>query len=223
VDKSVYFAAYSQIQFPVASAVDMAEGLSQLSQAESLAKKIWGVEDMDAQWNSPFEVKRLAALRAHQDDIRKLRLCAEEAQSHFMAVIRQGHADDTLNALLFGSRVLDFAGMRSLYAVEIADLWAKQRAASGKDAELWDLLSGSFSRTHGRVGDIMDSLSLLVPDYRTNWLAEYQPYRMETALLRWNMEYEFWWRAQRSFDSFQESYKKGSALPALEEVIGRYQ
>jgi hypothetical protein len=223
VDKNVYFSAYSQIEFPGASAADMAEGLSQLSQAESLAEKIWGVEDMDAQWNSPFEAKRLAALRAHQEDIRKLRLCAEEAQSHFLTVIGKGHADDTLSALLFGSRVLDFAGMRGLYAIEIADLWAKQKAASGKDAELWDLLSGSFSRTHGRVGDIMDSLSLLVPDYRANWLAEYKPYRMETALLRWNMEYEFWWRAQRSFDSFQATYKKGTALPALEDVIGKYQ
>jgi hypothetical protein len=221
IDKSLYFSAYSQIEYPGVAVADVADGLNQLSKAESLARDIWGVEDMDAQWNSPFEAKRLAELKKHRGDLSRLRICAEEAQSHFLAALSSGHGDDRLNTLLFGSRVLDFAGMRSLYAIEIAELWAKQRAALGKDAELWELLSGSFSRTHGRVGDIMDALSLLVPDYRTNWLAEYKPYRMETALLRWNMEYEFWWRAQRSFDSFQERYKKGTPPPALEDVIGK--
>ena len=222
VDKSSFWGDYSRVAFSDASAADMAEGFRQLASAESLAQKIWGGEDMDAQWNSPFEAKRLAQFKQHRDDLRQLRLASEEAQIHFLAAKASGNNDNSLNALLFGSRLLDFAGMRSLYAIEISELWTKQKAAGGSDAELWDLLSGSFSRTHGRVGDIMDALSLLVPDYRAQWLAEYTPYRMETALLYWNQEKQFWWRAQRGFDAYRAKYQKGAPLPPLENVIGNY-
>lgn len=139
-----------------------------------------------------------------------------------MKALANGGDPATLNSLLFGSRVLDYAGMRGIYALELADLWERQKKASGRDAELWGLLSSGFSRTHGRVGDIMDSLSLLVPDYRNNWLAEYTTYRMETALLRWNMEYRFWWRAQASFEGFKETYRKEEPLPTLDKVVGSY-
>jgi hypothetical protein len=215
----VFFDEYARDFYPATCASEMAAGLQALSLAESLAQRIWGVEDMDAQWSSPFEAKRVAGLRKHREDLRNLRLNAENAEADFLAAQSSGA---NVGTFLFGSRVLDYAGMRGLYALEIEDLWAKQQRANGSDSELWELLSSSFSRTHGRVGDLLDSLSLLIPDYRANWLAEYTPYRLETALLRWNMEDRYWWRAQTAFDEFHESYRKGTALPPLQVLIGRY-
>jgi hexosaminidase len=223
IEKSEFFLDYARLFYPPSAAADVAAGLRQLSTAESLAQKVWGVEDMDAQWNSPFEPERLANLRRHREDLRKLRLSAEEAQAHLIEASRCGAPSESVNALQFGSRVLDYAGMRSLYALEISDLWSQQQKAGGGDRELWDLLSTSFSRTHGRLGDLMDALSLLIPEYRANWLAEYNPYRLQTALMRWRMEDQFWWRAQGSFEQFKRKYRAGTPLPPLDTMIGKYE
>jgi hexosaminidase len=222
IEKANFFQDYSRLVYPARVAVDIASSLRELSSAESIAQKIWGVEDMDAQWSSPFNSERLATLRKHSEDLRQLRISAEDAQAHLVTALECGANPDSVNALLFGSRVLDYAGMRGLYALEIADLWNEQRQAKGANAELWDLLSSSFSRTHGRIGDIMDALSLLIPEYRANWLAEYSSYRMETALMRWHMEEEFWWRAQSSFVEFKGRYRSGTQLPSMEDLIGTY-
>lgn len=126
--------------YPVSSAEDVASALKELSASESLAQTIWGTEDMDAQWSSPFAPRRMKALRCHRDDLRQMRLLAEQAQTQLMKALANGGDPATLNSLLFGSWVLDYAGMRGIYALELADLWERQKKASGRDAELWDLL-----------------------------------------------------------------------------------
>lgn len=220
--ETAFFSEFAQALYLPSVSGDVTQGLKELSVAQALAQKIWGAENMDAQWSSPFSPKALEALRGHRDDLRQLRLHAEESQVHFMKAAEGGPRASCIDTYLFGSRLLDYAGMRGLYAIELADLWLRERKAQGKDAETWELLAMGFSRTHGRAGDLMDALSLLIPEYRRNWQAEYTDYRMATATLRWDMEYRFWWQAQTAFDEFHESYHPGDELPDLGRLVGGY-
>ena len=45
---------------------------------------------------------------------------------------------------------------------------------------------------HSRLFDLMDAITGLRSTYRREWLAEYTPYRMGTALGRWDDEYQSW-------------------------------
>jgi hypothetical protein len=112
--------------------------------------------------------------------------------------------------------------MRGQYAIEIDDLWRRIAARQGRDEQLWERLIATISPGHGRVGDILDSLSLLLPEYRKNWEAEYQPYRMQTALARWETEYQFWLRVQSRIQRFHAAYRSGSPLPSIYALTGEY-
>jgi hypothetical protein len=66
------------------------------------------------------------------------------------------------------------------------------------------------------VGDLLDTLTELRPEYRENWLAEYTSFRLEPALQNWTMEAQFWWRFQRRFFLLRKDYKAGQPLPAID-------
>jgi len=222
VDANAFFSDYASIVYPSAAAPHVATVLERLSAAEIALQTVWDTHTMDSVWQSPFAPGELKRLQEHYEDLRSARLLAESAQENLAAALHAGADRTALNSLAFGARHLDYAGMRGMYAVEIAELWKKQRAQRGGDTELWDLLSGSFSRTHGRLGDLLDSLSELKPLYRENWLAEYTAYRMETALARWDAEYQYWLRVERRYARFQAEYAAGSALPTIDAVTGEY-
>ena len=51
---------------------------------------------------------------------------------------------------------------------------------------------------HLGVMDLMDRITDLKTAYRTEWLLEYTPYRLGSALGRWDSEYQYWRRVHRS-------------------------
>jgi len=114
--------------------------------------------------------------------------------------------------------MLDYAGMKGMYALEIGELWQKQEELKGTDTELWERIDGAFSQTHGRVGDLMDSLSELGPEYQKNWLEEYTSYRLTRAMLHFELETQYWLRFQQAYHHFREKYQTGSSLPNLSDL-----
>ena len=54
--------------------------------------------------------------------------------------------------------------------------------------------------------------------YRAEWLAEYTPYRLASALGRWDAEYEYWRQLQARLEAFSKSSHEGEPLPSLESV-----
>jgi len=68
---------------------------------------------------------------------------------------------------------------------------------------------------HSRLVDLMDAITELRAEYRSAWLAEYTPYRLASAVGRWNAEYEYWRRMQSRLLTFSESSHEGDKLPPL--------
>lgn len=222
MDHEGFFGAYAAIVSPASAASHFAVALEKLASAETALQEAEGTDTMEALWQSPFRPEEWDRLQKHRDNLRQARLLAEDAQEQLAAALAVGADPEMLRSLVFVARLLDYAGMRGLYAVEIGELWKQQNQKNGGDEDLWQLISGAFSHTHGRVGDIMDTLSLLKPLYRENWLAEYTPWRLETAMLHWDMEYQFWWHCQERYERYHAAYKPGATLPPIDSVMGEY-
>ena len=65
----------------------------------------------------------------------------------------------------------------------------------------------------------MDRITNLKPAYRAAWLQEYTPYRLGSALGRWDAEYQYWRGVQQKLQEFDDSSKAGETLPPLETII----
>jgi hexosaminidase len=217
VDQSNFFSHYASVVYPANSAEDVAIALQQLSQAEISLQKVWGSETMIAVWRKPFEAGFWENLKLHQDELRQTRLLAEDAEKHFLSALASGADATTLESLLFAAQMLDYAGMKGLYVMEIGQLWERQKAINGTDEELWDRIDGAFSQMHGRVGDLMDSLSELGPEYQKNWLEEYTSYRLTRAMIHFELETEYWRNLQVSYRQFRDKYQTGQPLPTLSD------
>jgi hypothetical protein len=66
--------------------------------------------------------------------------------------------------------------------------------------------------------DMMDGITETKEGYRAAWLEQYTPYRLGTALGRWDAEYEFWRQAQVKFEDLRTTFKTGDALPTLQQL-----
>lgn len=218
----LFFDEFATLYYPIAVAPHIGQGLRHLSKAELALQSVEGANTMEALWTNPFGATDLNTFKSNQEALRQTRLLAESAEQCFSQASNLGADPELLESWKLASKLLDYAGMRGLYAAEIQDLWLKQQSEGGSDEELWSLISGSFSQTHGRIGDILDALSVLAPEYRKSWLLEYTPYRLGTAMVRWNREYQYWWQAERRYREFRSNYKKGTAFPPLATVIGEY-
>jgi hypothetical protein len=125
---------------------------------------------------------------------------------------------ESLASFLLGARLLDYAGMKFLYAAEIANNYEKLDAtATRADISFW-LGREASDRNHGRTVDLMDLITELRDVYRVQWQAEYTPYRLGPALGRFDAEYEFWRRFQARLWEVQHTYREGKPLPALDSL-----
>ncbi|MDR3564044.1 MAG: hypothetical protein P4N59_21760, partial [Negativicutes bacterium] len=72
---------------------------------------------------------------------------------------------------------------------------------------------------HSRLVDLMDSITELRHVYEADWLQEFTPYRLGSALGRWDAEYQYWRGAQQKLQEFDDNSHEGDILPSLDKVI----
>jgi hypothetical protein len=179
-------------------------------------KAALGSEDMFRLWDDPFASPVLNRVKQHVDDLRKARLLAETAQEHLTGAAAK--YPDTLASLLFGARLMDYAGMKFLYAVEIAENYGKIGPDSKyADMSFW-LGRQAATRNHSRMSDLMDVILELRDVYRARWMDEYTTYRLGSALGRFDAEFEYWRRMQAKFWDLRRTYRQGSSLPPLDSL-----
>jgi hypothetical protein len=99
---------------------------------------------------------------------------------------------------LIGARLLDYAGQKFQTPPELIDLWTRI-GKTRPDADKWwnEWESQVVYQDHSRIVDLMDAITELRPLYRAKWLDQYYPYRLASALGRWDAEYEYWRRFQQ--------------------------
>jgi hypothetical protein len=164
---------------------------------------------------------RLEHAGAHRDDLRQIRLLAEDAQEHLARATQMSGDSYSLPSLVLGARMLDYAGMKYLYALDIASYFATLGKNPTHDDVYFYFGWQTSSRNHSRIDDLMDEISELKELYKRAWQTEYQDYRLASALGRWDAEYEYWRRMQTRFWDLLHTHKDKDALPSLEELRSR--
>jgi hypothetical protein len=212
MDRAGFFGAYAAHLYGAAGE-KVARALAAMDRGQQHIARALGSESMFRLWDDPFAPDRLARVRGHVQELREARLAAEEAEE----LLYEAGRHETTGSLVLGARLLDYAGMKFLYAVEIADGYEKAVAGNRAEASYW-LGRQASARNHGRMGDLMDSITELRELYRKAWEAEYTTYRMGSALGRFDAEYEYWRRMQARFWEIQRTFKPGVALPTLDTL-----
>jgi len=216
IDRAAFFANYSGIMYGGAAGPGIAAAFQALDDAQQSMAAAVGTEDMFRLWDDPFAPAVLNRIRQHVPELRQSRLKAEEAQEHLAEAARQ--FPDSLASLLLGARLLDYAGMKFLYAVEIADIYGKLNASSTRaDLSFW-LGREAGDRNHSRIGDLMDIIVELRDLYRVQWEAEYTSYRLGAALGRFDAEFQYWRSWQAKLWEMRRGLQDGQHLPSLDSL-----
>lgn len=212
VDRSAFFPDYARQMYPPAAADEVAAALEALTKAQETFATALGGQTMHRFWDDPFAPARLKRLQARESELRQARLSAEEAQEHLQRALDLNGDPATLSSLLLGARMLDYLGMKNLYAIEIAGYF--RRLGPNPQRNLVNLLLRiqTGSQNHGLIQDLLDSITELRELYRQAWQSEYRSYRLGTALGRWDAEYEYWRRMQGKF----QNLNAGEPVPPLD-------
>ena len=219
VDREHFFAVYAGREYPPASAASVASALRKMADSETALQKVIGQATMLALWESPFAAKALASATEHAEDLRGSRLLAEGAEEDWLRAISQGADAGSAQSYIVECRLLDYAGMKYQYGVEITQQWKLLGAHPGPDRLDNDFDNIVVSQQHGKLPDLMETITALKPQYEEAWLAEYTQYRLSAALGRWDAEYEYWRRLQANLFLVLADYHPARGLPAFESLL----
>jgi hypothetical protein len=208
---------YADYVYPVAAAPDVAIALKSLAQAQTDILHALGYETRFRLWDYPLYPSWLEHMQSRLDLRRKARLEAEDAEEHLERALALNHDAYTIPSLLVGASLIDCAGMKFMYAAQLAEIFSKKFGPNPtrSDVGFWLNTQGS-SRDHERFADIMDGIKEIEDDYWSARLAEYTSCRMETALGRFGAEYEYWQRFQANWGKFKQEFKDKDPVPPLD-------
>lgn len=224
VARDDFFDEYARIRYGEKLAAPVSSALRSLTKAQTLLRGALGSETSFRIWDDPFEPHTLARIKTHTGQLEECRRAAEAAREALQTAIADAAAnkpESELNELLFASRVLDFAGMKFLYATEIEKNFQALSEHPSTDDIQFLLSRETAARNHSRIGDLLDECGDLKLRYRELWLEQYKPYRLATAEARWDAELEFWRHLQASIWTLRRNFKEGGPRPTLEEVLSR--
>jgi hypothetical protein len=197
-------------------AAEVAPALEELSTVEEMFEQLMQNSTQHAFWDDPLEPGRLARLEQNQAELRKARLLAESAQERLDRARRLAPSDSTLKSLVLATRLFDYLGMKCLYAVEWAGYFRELKA--NPDPELVSLYIGNQmnAQDHGMLADLREAISGLKDSYREAWLEEATPYRLPSALMRFDAEWGYWQAVEQGVvEQVLHGWSKGEPFPAI--------
>jgi hypothetical protein len=217
IDRASFYSDYARHMYPPAVAPHVAAALDALQKSDDLLFDGLGGRTRYQMWLDPLEPKRLKFYAGHREQLREGRTRAEQAQEHLLQALAKGGDPATLDGLLLGARTLDYAGMKPLFALQIAGYLERCRAEKDAASVRLFLRIETVDKDHSLLADLADATMELKEEFSRNWLYEFTRYRLGSALGRWDMEYQYWRKLQMNIDLFSRSYKQGEPVPALEE------
>lgn len=220
MDRANFFADYASIVYPASAAPHVASALTSMAKAETELQKVLGEQTMFAFWWDPFFSKYYTQLVPHGAELHQTRLDAERAEAELISASSLGADPQTVNSLMIGSRLLDYAGQKFQTAQQLTEMWQSLGPRRPDDERWWNEWGSEVTYPdHSRLTDLMDAITELRPMYRDEWLREYAPYRLGTALGRWDAEYEYWRHLQEKLLEFSDASREGDMLPPLQQVV----
>jgi len=218
MNRARFFTDYAASFYSPPVAAEVAPALEGLAKAQQLIEEILGAETIFRLWDDPLTPERLAHLATQREALRNTRLLAEDAEEHLSRALGLKEDVYSIPSLVVGARMLDYAGMKYIYALEMASYFNTLGShPSHADVEFY-LGRESSARNHGRIMDLMDGVLDLREAYRSAWLSEYTDHRLGSVMARWNAEHEYWRRLQTHLWDVLHGFKDGDTLPTLEEL-----
>jgi hypothetical protein len=222
-----FFSEYARIMYGEAPAAEAAAGIAAVDRSENeLALAVGGgrpewEETSPSFWDDPLTSAHLARSTAQKEHFHQSRLKAEDAIEHLSQALRLGADSSTLYDTLLEARLLDYAGMKNVYAAEMASVW--RDLGEHPDPRRVHFWVGEFnSHDHSRIQDLMDYSGDLEQTYRAAWLDTYTPYRLGAIMGKWNAEFQYWWKLTRRLHDFAAGFHQGDTLPPLESLSPGY-
>ena len=218
VDTNSFFGAYCAISYPGAVATEIAAALEELSTAEEIFENVLHESTQSAFWADPLAPGQLKKFQAGQQELRRARLLAEHAQERVQRAMRVS-SEPALKSLLVAARMFDYLGMKCLYAAEWADYFRQLRENPKKELITLYIGNQMNSTTYGMLADLREMISELREQYREAWLAEATPFRLQSALYRWDAEWDYWTAVQRLVvQKVLQGWKEGDPFPGIEVI-----
>jgi hexosaminidase len=121
MQRNSFFAEYSRILYAREIAPAVSEAYTELNAAERSLQAAIGQETQHAVWENPFTPRVLKRVREHRDHLRQCRLHAEQAEEALYRALTTEGSNEQLRTALVGARLLDYTGMKYLYALEMGD------------------------------------------------------------------------------------------------------
>lgn len=219
IDHQAFFSDYARLMYGPTVAPEVTAALKDLTESELDLQKVLGEDNMLVLWSDPFSPANRKRTTGHLADLRETRLKAEAAEEHLDEALSRGGDPLTLESLRFGSQLLDYAGQKFQTAPELEALWKRLGARRPNDDLWWNEWDSQVTYPdHSRLFDLMDAITGLRSTYQQEWLAEYTPYRLGTALGRWDDEYLHLKHLQERLQQFSETSHAGAPLPALNDL-----
>ena len=142
-------------------------------------------------WSNPFQSYYTGIIQSNQDALKQVRIQCESAEYLLVQSLPElGTADkDFVESLRVTARLMHYEATRFLWANVISQRWDEAMLGNKKsNFVFYDI--GYIC--HGLIQDVMDELGTLKDDYSEAWLSEYIPYRKNTILSRFDVEYGLW-------------------------------
>lgn len=221
IDRASFFSDYAKVLYSGPASAHVASGLDALSRSETTLVNALGAP-LPSFWDDPLNPRHLARAVAHKEEFRQTRLLAEEAEEHLALALQLGGDASTLSDFRLEAQMLDYAGMKNLYAAEMADFWRDMGSHPSRDKLDFYIRGEISSDGHSRIADLMDSSGDLRQAYSAAWLNSYTPYRLGGVLGKWDAELQYWWRLKRRLHDYVATFHKGDALRPLESFSAGY-
>lgn len=196
-DKSTFVERYSAVVYPAARS-DMQAAFGHLATAGQYLEKCLGKNTQSLprgtlveSWSNPFSAYYLANTADHKADFEQVRLHTEEAQARLIGALQQAAPSDTsfIQSLLVSARLINYSASRFLWAKAITDRWNHGMMAQPKDDYVFYDLTYPC---HSLLVDAMDETGELKQAYAQAWLSENLPYRLNTMLGRFDLDFGLW-------------------------------
>ncbi|MCX6625046.1 MAG: family 20 glycosylhydrolase [Acidobacteria bacterium] len=123
IDHERFFETYAAQFHGQAQAGSIGKALAALTEARDLYQKTTGRSTIWSLWANPFEPAMLERAAAHREDLRQVRLKAEDALERLLGLIEKERDPSYLVPFRIAAEMLDYAAMKQIYAREIADFF----------------------------------------------------------------------------------------------------